>query len=261
MAEMKVLIADDNATLRMIVQSVIESLGISEVDVVADGVEALRLFREKRHDLVIIDNVMPGKDGIDVLRELRPDQYMVNTHVMMITGTITRELAMTIKSEFLKIDDLIVKPVNFDKLREKISVVIAQFRRRTREDGPVLRHGVLEAKNNSEAATLCSNIIDRGNIAIVDISGALVHCNKNVANGLLKQLTSIIPATVIIDINSVDQIDEFGFGTLVVMVGWLKSNEKDVYISWDCCASKDKLIALGIHELVKEYTGSLDDFD
>ena len=106
---MKILIADDNVTMRQMIENIIRSVGVFEIDTAANGIDALRLYRQKRHDLLLIDNLMPQMDGIDALRELKDDQFIYRTHVIMITGTITKQLVSTIKSEMLKIDEVLAK--------------------------------------------------------------------------------------------------------------------------------------------------------
>jgi hypothetical protein len=54
MTEMRILIADDNATLRGIIRSAVENIGMFEIDVVGNGVDALRLYREKHHEVMIM---------------------------------------------------------------------------------------------------------------------------------------------------------------------------------------------------------------
>ncbi len=68
----RVLVVDDEARIREIVQGYLEADGF-EVDLAGDGIEALRLARERRPDVVILDVTMPGLDGIEVLRRLRAE--------------------------------------------------------------------------------------------------------------------------------------------------------------------------------------------
>ena len=107
--------------------------------------------------------------------------------------------------------------------------------------------------------TLSTAIIDRGNISIVEISGKLVN-NKHVISECLKKLEIILSQTIVIDVNGVDEIDDFGSGTLAVMSGWISLNEKDAFLSCDDSAVKDRITSLGITHLVPEYPDALDSF-
>ncbi len=66
---MKVLAAEDNATNRIILQSMLQALGVETV-IVADGEEALNRFRTDRFDAVLLDIAMPGMDGLETLNAL-----------------------------------------------------------------------------------------------------------------------------------------------------------------------------------------------
>lgn len=67
-----VLIADDVADVRLFLQTLLTLDGYFEVvDEAADGAEALRKCREVRPDVVLLDMNMPGRNGLDVLPEIR----------------------------------------------------------------------------------------------------------------------------------------------------------------------------------------------
>ena len=255
------MIADDNLTLRTMMHGMIGKMGLYEIDTAENGIGALHLYRQHHHDLMLIDNIMPEMDGLQVLRELRNDPQIHRTHVIMVTGTITRELALTIKSEYLKIDDIIVKPVDFAKLKEKVTYISNQVRRRNPNRGPVLVLGDKEIEDIPEKPTLVATIIDKGSIAVVEMAGDITASNRGAIKSALGELQIIIAGTVVIDINSVENIDEFGFGTLAVMGGWLSLNDKDVFISWESCPMKERLASLGISHLVPEYLGSSHKFN
>lgn len=66
---MKVLAAEDNATNRIILQSMLQALGVETV-IVSDGAEALDSFQRGSYDAVLLDIAMPGMDGLDTLEAL-----------------------------------------------------------------------------------------------------------------------------------------------------------------------------------------------
>lgn len=82
----KVLVADDKATSRELVRTVLEKCGY-EVFEAADGVEALERARELHPDLIILDLHMPGVGGIGVVRELRLDAQFASTPIMALTAS------------------------------------------------------------------------------------------------------------------------------------------------------------------------------
>ena len=87
MARMRhtILVADDEAVLRALVRATLSSAGYDVLEA-ADGDEALELARSARPDLIVLDLMMPGKSGLDVLRELRADPELAATPVVMLTA-------------------------------------------------------------------------------------------------------------------------------------------------------------------------------
>ena len=70
-----ILIADDNAQLRVFLREIVaEQSDLHVVGEAADGVEAMRLASELRPDIVLLDLVMPGVNGLEVLRWLKAER-------------------------------------------------------------------------------------------------------------------------------------------------------------------------------------------
>jgi CheY-like chemotaxis protein len=82
----KVLVADDKATSRELVRTVLEKSGYSVAEA-SDGMEALKNAREWKPDLIILDLYMPGLDGFGVIQELRRDRDFATTPVMALTAS------------------------------------------------------------------------------------------------------------------------------------------------------------------------------
>lgn len=69
---MKILIADDHAVVREGLKQILTGVpGATEIDGVADGLELIKIVRERDYDVVVLDISMPGKSGLEVLKELR----------------------------------------------------------------------------------------------------------------------------------------------------------------------------------------------
>jgi CheY-like chemotaxis protein len=80
-----VLLCDDEEVLRHLVRATLEN-GEYEIVEAADGDESLQLARRHRPDVVILDMMMPGRSGLDVVRELRDDAALARTPVVMLTA-------------------------------------------------------------------------------------------------------------------------------------------------------------------------------
>lgn len=81
----RVLIVDDEASLRALVRANLEIDGI-DVSEAVDGNEAMAMLRESPPDLVLLDIMMPGKDGIEVLEDVAADPALKAIPVILLTA-------------------------------------------------------------------------------------------------------------------------------------------------------------------------------
>ena len=129
----KILIIDDDAELRKTVSDVLNAAGFS-TDMAVSGDEALEKLVSEKYDIALLDMMMPGRDGMDVLMDLK--KLRPSTKVIMITAFATIENAVTsIKkgahdyiSKPFKIMDLIntvkrtVEETKFENNVKKLSI-------------------------------------------------------------------------------------------------------------------------------------------
>jgi CheY-like chemotaxis protein len=80
-----VLVCDDEPVLRMLVRATLDQGNYTVVEA-CDGDEALARTRADHPDLILLDMMMPGRSGSDVLRELRADPATARTPVIMLTA-------------------------------------------------------------------------------------------------------------------------------------------------------------------------------
>ncbi len=116
----KILIVEDEFRIARLVRLYLEEAGF-EAAIVDNGAQALAAFRHERPDLVILDLNLPGKDGLDVCREMRRES---DVPIIMLTAR-TEEADRLIGLE-LGADDYIVKPFS---PREVVARVRAVLRR------------------------------------------------------------------------------------------------------------------------------------
>jgi CheY-like chemotaxis protein len=81
----RILVAEDDASLREALKEVLSIAGY-RLDLVDDGVRALESALADPPDLIILDHMMPGLDGLGVLRKLRADSRLQRTPVIFLTG-------------------------------------------------------------------------------------------------------------------------------------------------------------------------------
>lgn len=117
----KVLLVDDEKDFTDTLGERLEARGF-EVQTAASGDEGLALLKEKAVDVVILDVLMPGKSGVEVLREIKLLDPIIE--VIMLTGHGTIETAI----EGLKLGayDYLLKPTDTGELVAKIARAYAR---------------------------------------------------------------------------------------------------------------------------------------
>lgn len=116
----KVLVVDDDLALAEMLGIVLRGEGFEPV-FCSDGSQALRVFRESRPDIVLLDLMLPGKDGVDVCRLIRAES---GTPIVMLTAkSDTVDVVVGLEAGA---DDYIVKPF---KPKELVARVRARIRR------------------------------------------------------------------------------------------------------------------------------------
>ena len=124
----RVLIIEDEETLALGVRDALVHAGF-EADCVHDGTQGLERLKSERFDLVVLDLMLPGINGLDLLRELRKERHDVR--VIIVT-------ALSAEDDLLRgfeagADDYVPKPFS---PRELVARVQAQFRRREMDSAP-----------------------------------------------------------------------------------------------------------------------------
>ncbi len=131
----RVLVVDDDAALSEMLGIVLRGEGFEPM-FCADGAEALGRFRETKPDLVLLDLMLPGRDGIDVCRAIRAES---GTPIVMLTAkSDTIDVVVGLESGA---DDYVVKPF---KPKELVARIRARIRRNDEVPTQVLLVGDLE---------------------------------------------------------------------------------------------------------------------
>jgi two-component system, chemotaxis family, chemotaxis protein CheY len=115
-----VLVADDSSTMRKIIIRSLQAIGVPNATEAKDGAEAIALFKQGGIDVVLTDWNMPGKTGLDVIKEIRAE----NTTVPIIMITTEAEKRRVLEAIQVGVSDYIIKPFEADMLREKLKKFI-----------------------------------------------------------------------------------------------------------------------------------------
>ncbi len=95
MEQKLICIVDDNDDIREIYRMKFASEGIETV-LASDGAEGLRIIREKRPSVVLLDIQMPVMDGIQVLRELKSDSELSKIPVIILSNVDSDDMFQTV---------------------------------------------------------------------------------------------------------------------------------------------------------------------
>ena len=151
---MKILLIEDDKRLAKLIASVLKSEKYS-VDIEHDGEVGLETALRGKHDLIIIDWMLPGRDGPSICRSLRISR--IATPIMMLTAR--SQVEDRVAGLESGADDYLVKPFDFDELMARIR---ALSRRYTpgRVDAAELRIGSIVMDLNAHTVRRSDTLIE-----------------------------------------------------------------------------------------------------
>ncbi len=114
----RILVVDDEVPIQELIKFNLEQAGF-DVEVAGDGIQAIEMFERNKPDLIVLDLMLPGKDGYDVCKAIRKTS---NTPIIMLTAKET-ELERVLGLE-LGADDYITKPFSPLELVARIKAVL-----------------------------------------------------------------------------------------------------------------------------------------
>jgi len=109
---MRILVVDDEAVALSSVRRLLKRKGFSDVDICDNGKEAISRIRSKDYDVALIDLLMPGIDGLQVIEAAKP--YTPSTEFIILTAV--EDASVAFKALHLGAYDYLVKPVDNDRL-------------------------------------------------------------------------------------------------------------------------------------------------
>jgi DNA-binding response OmpR family regulator len=135
MGSQTVLVVDDEESISEAVRARLESEGY-RVLVAADGPHAIALHKEHHPDLVVLDLMLPGMDGLEVCREIQRDGW---TPVLMLTAKT--EEADKVAGFAVGADDYLTKPFSLRELAARVKAILRRMERMRApaDEGPLDR--------------------------------------------------------------------------------------------------------------------------
>ena len=114
-----ILVVDDEIDLLEMIQSIFERAGFFNILTASSGTEALKIWKERQPDMIILDIMMPGIDGLSVLREVRETS---NIPVLLLTAR--GEAEDRVAGLEVGADDYLVKPFHPKELLLRVQVIL-----------------------------------------------------------------------------------------------------------------------------------------
>lgn len=148
------LVVDDNELNRDMLSRRLERHGY-DVDMAVDGYEALEKIKEASYDLILLDIMMPGLSGIDVLVELRQRFSLTQLPIIMATAkTDSQTIVQTLQ---LGANDYVTKPLQFGEVlaRVETQLSISRQARSTRSSGSFHKLEEVSVAEELETSIYC----------------------------------------------------------------------------------------------------------
>lgn len=122
-ARRRVLIVDDEESMRLLLGRTVEAVPSVEITLAGTCEEALHLAGSRNYDVILLDLLMPGVGGIEVLKAIRSAPPNRETPVIIVSVMADEDTKMVCRS--LGISDYIVKPIVRDSIVAAVKAQIA----------------------------------------------------------------------------------------------------------------------------------------
>lgn len=119
----KILIVDDEPTIRELSRAFLREIGFIRITVVGDGTQALSRLKKESFDLIICDWIMPGLSGMDVFNQVREDPAIPNIPFLMVTAST--EIRKVKEAIHAGVSGYIAKPFQPNTLYQKVLTLLA----------------------------------------------------------------------------------------------------------------------------------------
>ncbi|MCD6363021.1 MAG: response regulator [Synergistetes bacterium] len=110
----KILVIEDDPLQRQVLEDTLRKIGFRQVETAEDGERGMELFKEKGYDLVFLDYLLPGINGLEVLEKIKTERE--ETHVIMVTVVDDEVVAKKAKKKGA--GDYIIKPFTMKQIED-----------------------------------------------------------------------------------------------------------------------------------------------
>ncbi|MCR5278321.1 MAG: response regulator [Lachnospiraceae bacterium] len=226
-----VLVIDDNPMNLVVFKSLLKQTRV-KVDIANDGDEGLKMTHDRKYDVIFFDHMMPGKDGIETLHEMRGEGRNPNANTLSVC--LTANAVSGAREEYLAagFDDYLTKPVDPEKLEEMlVSMLPKEKIIRVKAKNPAKLKNILlfTYQNSVIVKGIEKKLADSYEISMIVGDPAEV-ANKASENGLV---IIYLPSEIVMDITKRDALEAMIKASKENMTGVILVGEAD---------SKDALI-------------------
>ena len=131
---MKLLLVDDNPSNLFMLGKLAQSSGIADVQSFRDPLQALDEARRSRFDLIIVDYMMPGMDGLTLIREVRNLPDYSDVPIVMVTTVDQREICYAALEAGAT--DFLTKPVDMAEAKARLRNLAMLREMQNKPQGP-----------------------------------------------------------------------------------------------------------------------------
>lgn len=174
---MRILVVEDEKDIADFIKKALKAESHA-VDIVADGKRGEDLASTEPYDLIILDIMLPKKDGISVLKSIR--NYGVQTPVLILTAR--GEVPDRVSGLDAGADDYLVKPFALAELRARVRALL---RRAGGERSPLLRAGTLTIDPNTHEVKVADRAVDLTGREFAILEYLLRNKNRLLSKGMI----------------------------------------------------------------------------
>ncbi|MDF1748965.1 MAG: response regulator [Alphaproteobacteria bacterium] len=121
---LNVLVAEDNAYMRVMIREILINFGVSSIQECKDGADALSVLRNWTADIIFMDWMMEPMDGLEFTRAIRTDPTGINPYVPIIMLTGHTEHHRIIEARDAGVTEFLAKPVTANGVYSRIKSVV-----------------------------------------------------------------------------------------------------------------------------------------
>lgn len=124
LSRLSVLVVEDNKYMRKIVHTILEAMGITDVNTVDNPIDAIERIRDYRPDIMITDWMMEPINGIELVRAIRDEEKSPDPFLPIILLTGHAEKDLVLQARDVGVHEVLTKPISIGALYKRIVTLV-----------------------------------------------------------------------------------------------------------------------------------------